>query len=480
MNRSESNNSFSELKLTKTESFHAEKRATTPESEKAKIQLFQQNPKNREMVINDPFGAEAKLLIQDLPGPENTYSVLRTAILTEPDGAYENEFNKINSAEKQKKLYDQIDSSAEMTVRIEKYIQENTENIDKMTEDELYKNLSRVAFGTLKEEEIQKKYALSQRRGFRLGITNFLEDKNKLFKYKKEAIDDPQAFAEKYLKKTFKGKVVIEQLPIGLVIYLDESDYALFGSKNKTPEEINSSGIFISYSSLAEDLRGKIIIINKGGPISGQMKLEEIEDIKKHETKHLIYKNFHQQTDMPEKIFDITETSSKDDIFWMAKIDSEFFIEKAKDEIIAYFSVGRLNEDDNALGLGLYEKITTDFKNKLEQNQEHIFFGSDSGTPLHYGPRIDNDQKKEIIKEIDKYKNHTINTIKKIRFVAEKLYHQPNNSMIEKIFIKVGITKNKSEKNDISEALLRNTPGNKIHRLARYIGLDENDIKSLK
>ena len=74
---------------------------------------------------------------------------------------------------------------------------------------------------------IQAQYALSQRRGFRLGIANFLEERGILSPYRLESSADPKAFAEKYLKNTFTGNVTIEQLPIGLVIYLDEQDYAL-------------------------------------------------------------------------------------------------------------------------------------------------------------------------------------------------------------------------------------------------------------
>ena len=53
--------------------------------------------------------------------------------------------------------------------------------------------------------------------------------------------------------------------------------------------------------------------------------------------------------------------------------------------------------------------------------------------------------------------------VRRIKFVAESMY-RPDDE----------------KKNDFVEALLRNTPGDKVHRLAKYTEFSEEDIKSDK
>lgn len=250
--------------LTKTEAHQVERRVSSLDAEKTRIKFFHQNPDVRKRVVTEPFAEIAREKIKEIVGSDNVYAILRSAVLSEWDGAYEQNFSKLLRSEQSKKLYDQIDSSAEMTIRIQKYIEENLSGLDKISDEVLYNALCQTAFGTADENEIQARYALSQRRGFGLSIANFLEDRSKLSIYRLESLADPKVFAEKYLKQQFIGNISIEQLPIGFVIYLEEQDYALIESDDKSPKAISSRGVTLSSDWLPAELQGKIILLNKG------------------------------------------------------------------------------------------------------------------------------------------------------------------------------------------------------------------------
>lgn len=241
-----SETSLSDLGLTRIEAYQLGSRLVRPSDELSYIKYYQENPKERAAVLANPFSKETNKRIKQTFGNVNKWMILRAAIIAEPAGTYEENYKRLSRAEQRQKLYDQIDSSAQMTVRIQKYIEDNLSRLDNIPNEELYKELCRIAFDCEDENTIQSQYALSQRRGFRLSIINFLEEREKLSRHRLEASANPKAFAEKYLKNTFTGDVTIDALPIGLVIYLDEQDYALIESDDKTPKSIPSRGVTLS------------------------------------------------------------------------------------------------------------------------------------------------------------------------------------------------------------------------------------------
>jgi len=394
---------------------------------------------------------EAHQLQKRSSDPDNPYTTLRATIVAEGEGAYEQAFRELSAKEKHEKLCSQIESSAEMTVRIEKYIEGNLDKVDQMTDAELYKVLCRVAFETEDENEIKQKYALSQRRGFKLSIANFLEDRKKLNPYRIEAQTDPKAFAEKYLEEKFTGNVSVEQLPLGFVVYLDEEDFAIFGSRDKSVKTIDSAGVALSGSFLPYELKEKIILINKGGIENGIKTKEKMASTLKHEVRHIIFNLFHEQrnkiyTSIKDAKADLLKCEIEQDYKVVSDMFFQTFIEEARDEIIAYFSQGRFDQTYSALRFNFYQYYMDYVKDVLSTKSD-----------------LPNDTKRTILDIFIKDRIKCLEQIRRMRLVSESMYKKGDESQ-----------------NDFSEALLRNTPGTKIHRLAKYTGFSEEDIKSDK
>lgn len=445
----DSSPSLSDLGLTKIESHQFKRRSVRPDDELAQINYFRTHPEQREMIVTNPLAVDIEEQIKNLFRNESKWSVLRAAILAEPDGYYEQTFSKLPSAEQRQRLYDQIDISAEITIRIQKYIENNLSNLDQVSDDELYKILYRTAFGTENEHEIQTKYALSQRRGFRMSIVNFLEERNKLSDFRRESSQNPKAFAEKCLKNQFTGNISIDQLPIGFIIYLDEQDYALIESDDKSPKSIPTKGVTLSNDWLPDELQGKIILLNKGGKESGIKTEEELASTRRHEIRHILFREFHA---LQSKIY----FSDAREAFLKCKTEQEYlnvsgriyedFVEKAKDEIIAYFSQGEFNESYEALRFNYYQGFIEEAAYALNQKTD-----------------LPEETKEAILESFTNDRKKCFNAIKRIRLVAERMYKQDD-----------------ADQNDFAEALLRNTPGTKIHRLAKYTGLTTDEIRDGK
>lgn len=440
--------SLSDLGLTIIEKHQAESRSIRPGDELDYIKYYQSNPEKRGAILANPFSNETNEQIQQAFGNEDRWMVLRAAIIAEPEGAYEQNYRHLSRAEQRQKLYDQIDSSAQMTIRIQKYIEDKLLNIDNVSDEELYQELCRVAFASEVESEIQAKYALSQRRGFRLSIANFLEERGKLSTYRLESFADPKAFAEKYLKNTFTGNVTVEQLPIVLVIYLDEQDYALIESDDKSPKSIPSKGVTLSSDWLPQELQGKIILLNRGGNESGIKTADEIAGTRGHEIRHIIFRDFHAQqseTYMADTREALARCITEQDFRQVSDALYTDFVEKAKDEIIAFFSQGKFDESYSAL--------------RFHQYQWHI---EEAETALKQRTDLSEENKKAILESFSNNRRKCFDTIKKVRLVAERMH---GFSGLD---------------HDKAEALIRNTPGTRIHRLARYTDLTEEEIKSGK
>lgn len=454
--------SFSELGLTKVEMHQTERRVSSPDDERMRIGFFKQNPEVRKNVVAEPFTDTTRERVRQVSASDNAYAILRSAILSEPDGAYEQTFGKLSRNEKLQKLYDQTDSSAEMTIRIQRYIESNLPNLDNVSDGELYKILCQTAFGSEDESVIQAKYSLSQRRGFRLSIANFLETRGKLAPYRLESSVDPKAFAEKYLRSKFTGNIAIEQLPIGLVIYLDEQDYALIESYDKSTKSISSKGVTLSSVWLPQELQGKIILLDRGGKEIGVKTAEELIGTRGHEIRHIVFQEFHAQSEtyMSDTREALAKCKTEQEYQKVSGAIYENFVEKAKDEIIAYFSQGRFDESYSGLKFDQYRW-------HMEEAEEALSKRSD----------MPEETKRAILKTFTNNRRKCFETIRGIRFIAESMYKQPNNRFMQKMLVRLGLKKdNTSYQNDISEALLRNAPGTKINRLAKYTGLTINEI----
>lgn len=453
---------------TKVEIHQTEKRALRPHEGMTSIEYFRSHPEQRKIVLAHPFVKEMRGEADSVFAHESSWALLRSAILAEPEGTYEQIFAALPRKEQRQQLYDQIDSSAEMTIRIQKYIESHLSYFENSSDEDTYTLLCRIAFESVREDEIQLKYALSQRRGFRLSIVNFLEERNRLLAYRLESSANPKMFAEKYLQKAFHGDVVVESLPIGFIIYLDEQDYARFESDTESPQSIVSSGVTLSSQSLPEALRGKFIVINKGGAVTGSTSSEELASTKRHEIRHMIFREFHAQQEFI-RLHDIRkvlkECGGEKDFLRVSQSIYEDFVEKAKDEIIAYFSHGKFDESFFALRFHQYQWYIKEAEWALARRED-----------------VPHGTKRTILHSFMNDRERCFKTIKGIKLVAERMYQQRDNQGLQKLLVRFGFQKDTSaHRRDVAEALLRNTPGMKIYRLARYANLnaDENGIDGL-
>lgn len=167
-------------RLTRIEAYQIEKRSESPDVEAALLNYFRSSPESRAEIMQNPFNPRAQARIPAALEYESWWAVLRAAAIAEPEGEYEQIFNKLPRKERQEKLYNEIETSAAMTLRIQQFIENNLTELEDMSEDELYKKLCQVAFVSDDESAVQTKYSLAQRRGFRLSILNFLETRKLL------------------------------------------------------------------------------------------------------------------------------------------------------------------------------------------------------------------------------------------------------------------------------------------------------------
>ena len=461
----ERSESLSDIGLTKLEVHQAEKRVTDIADEKRRISFFQENPEARKSLIANPFSGTNGENFKDVPGGDNEYTLLRSAVLAEQDGKYEQDFIKLPKDERLKRIYSQIEQSAEITIRIQDYVEKNLSNIGEISDGELYEALRDTVFGKKSDNKIQAEHPLSQRRSFRLSIANFLEERNNLEDYRLEASSDPKEFANKYLKRKFNGDVTIEQLPVGFIIYLDENDYALVQTTDNDPKSISSAGVTLFGKYLPKNLQGKIVLLNRGGKETDEKTKEDLLDTRTHEVRHILFSMFHEQQEslyIKDTRALLGSCKTEKDFQSLSRRVSDSFTERAKDEIIAYFSGGDFDESLTDLGFDSYKWHIEEVNKALDKRKD-----------------LDEETKKSILDGFIKDRVKSFETIKRMRFVAERLYRQPGNGIVQNVLAKLGIKEFDTEhKNNISEALLRNTQGSKIHRLSRYIGLSDEEVKS--
>ena len=107
-----------ELGLTKIETYQVQSRA----NDLSQVKFFRDNEELRKTIIANPFSQSTLNYVTKAIGENNTYITLRSAILAEQSGSYEQAVRRLTHKEQEQKLYEQMDVSAEMTIRIQKNI----------------------------------------------------------------------------------------------------------------------------------------------------------------------------------------------------------------------------------------------------------------------------------------------------------------------------------------------------------------------
>lgn len=389
-------------------------------------------------LIPNPYTQESKQTIaESFPGI-NRSDVVRATILAEPEGEYDRKFKQLSLEEQREMLYQQIDKSASITVRLAKYLQKRPQAFWDMSEGQIYSLLSEVTFGTADPSGIEKNFAQNQRRGFRLSIVNFIEDLKTLKPYREQFDTNPKETVSKIFGREINGDAEVESLPIGFVIYLRAEDY----HKLSPPKEVGDApgGTLYEWdvSYFPPELIGKVIIINKDFRIP-----ETIKSTRDHELRHMIFASFVAERDHTlDTAKTLDELHTPQDHKQYSETLRKFFAEYARNEIIAYFGTGDV--DYKFLGqlggdkwLGHLEKVRNNLwtRDDLTPEQKTSIYALYTGKFADY-----------------------LGQIREYQWIAQRLF-KSNGLSAEK-----------------AEALLQNTPFDKARRLGKYFDVNPDDV----
>lgn len=218
------------------------------------------NPQIQRSIIPNPYSPEAlRLSAERFPEMEHA-QVVKGVIIAEPEGQYERDFSQLSRVQRRAALYEQIDISAEMTRRLKKYGEEHGQEFWGWTKEQLHERLSAVAFGTADTDVIEKKFAQSQRRGFRLAAVHLIEDMQMLRPYKNSFTKDPKSNLGRTVQRDFHGNVDLEVLPIGFAVDFDKVDYRMLDHDGGNQEYV-SVGSILRLDCLPSTLQRRIVAI---------------------------------------------------------------------------------------------------------------------------------------------------------------------------------------------------------------------------
>lgn len=411
----------------------------------------------RELIPNPYSPASSQKILGRFPGVRLS-DARRALVLAEPEGVYDRNFRRLPRDKQQDELYRQIDSSAEITVRLSQYVNEHAQVFWDLPSDQIYERLTMAAFGTPDLREVEERYAQSQRRGFRLSVVNFIEDLGNLKPYRVEFAADPKAAISRIFGQELEGSIEVECLPVGLVVYLDETAYKKLGSIiGEIQWYLSSNGATFSASFLPPELRGKIAVINKGGEERSVRTPEQIRNTRAHELRHILFSSFLAEggpihwNDTAENMEQLHFFEDHQDY---AKQLSEFLLYHAKDEVIAYCS-----SSDNS-----YRKLSAVGGNQwlqhLEEVRNRLWIQGDMGP-----------EEKALI--YDQYHAKFVSYVQQGReyqWIAHQLFQTARAQ-----------ERAREQRGDVltvekAEALLQNTVVGKARRLGVYFGVKPDGI----
>jgi hypothetical protein len=383
-------------------------------------------------VAGNPYSETAQAHLADRFPETTPADRARAVILAEPEGQYDRQYKMLPREEKQEALYEQIDRSADMTVRLSQHLQQYGQDFWQLTPEEIYTRLSEVAFDTADRQKIEEVYSQNQRRGFRLAISNFIEDLPPLKKYKEQFDQNPKETTQEIFGKTFDGEVKIESLPTGFVIYLDGKDF------DKVAVKSHVGGMTV-YGGITKELEGKIILLNKH-KAGEENTAAEMEKTKQHELKHMLFNNFFEEG-LPSNLHDLQ------DPLRIPELKRKQALAKAKDESIAYLADERF-----------YASL-----DNVDLNNAQILDGVEKR--LWKLSQFEPEIKRSIY---DNYRNEITIAAEQIRtyqWIVRQLMHAADEG-------REGLTREKAE------ALLQITPIDQAYRLGKYFGVESGMIQS--
>jgi len=407
------------------------------------------NDQLRQNSITNPYDEDTLTQLRQFLGNDLSDDTLRRAVvLSEPHGEYENSAVKdILLSEKRDKLYEEIDSSAEIIANITEFIKMNEDLISSKTDEELYEMLRIVAFGSNKPTEIEKRFSQQQRRNINLGIINFIQIQKKI-----TDMIESGALINNLEEATGVNPDQVTRIitkPTAVIVYLEDKEFD--NLEMRSGVMVKSQGLKIRSTSKNPEISSvadKLIFLRDNNTEQEEKIGTEIVE---HELAHNIYQNFfHErinetpfssQRDLFEQINTI---SSFDDHKQMAENLFTYFKDNAIDEIIAYSTNETHNISIDALG-------GKQIANIMRTIASSLAFRTD----------ITDREKSEIYSLWnDEYRNY-IDQIRQQKLITQKLMDKVNDP-------ESNMTREKAM------ALLRMTPPDKFRRLLKYSGIEDN------
>lgn len=475
-------------RLTKVEEYQAfrSKRVTSKDNVMALSWRIATEPKLYRELIPNPYAPTSLQTMSERLPEANTADVIRALVLAEPEGTYDRNFRQLPREQQRDELYRQIDISAEITMRLAKYFNEHTQEFWDLPQDQIYERLTSAAFGISDLREVEEKYAQSQRRGFRMSVVNFIDDLQKLKPYKNEFATDPKVTAGRIFDKEIEGKIEVESLPVGFVVYLDEVDYGKFESiSDEEKNYFSSGGLTLFHSSLPPELRGRVIVINKGGEKRGVETPEQIRGTREHEVRHILFSSFLAEGELyrwdTEK--NLNQLHYFEDHQAYAEQLRRNFLYHTKDEVIAYYASGDVAY--KALG----DLAGDQWLEHLEKVRDHLWIQDDL-VPEEKALIYDQYQAKfvsylEQIREYQWIAQKLFQTAREHEREASSIAFRERPKAIKETGGDIGSEESKrrasEQLKDVLtvekvEALLQNTAVDKARRLGRYFGVAPEDI----
>jgi hypothetical protein len=443
-------------KFTTVEQFQATRESREVRADKKPItpviQMLKGKPELQEAIALNPYTAEEERKeVRELTNGEfSDQSLAKAAILAEPAREYEEFFQSLDKSEKKEELYNQIDLSADMVVRMVKKAEELGDKIFEMPSAELYEIFSETAFETNDPAEINQKFAQNQRRGFRLAIENFIEDQKSLTQDMANARKNPKEFLERVTRDNFTYSIEADFSPFGLVFYLEPEDYAVAaGAKNI--QEISSAGGTLFSRCLSPILSGKIIIINKMDYEHNPKDPEDMASTRNHELHHASFNSFFSTREFadPRTITDkIPRTENRVEHMAYAKEIISDFLNGSKDEIIAYASNNEFVTSLNALVGDKYELQLKEIEQLIKRSP------------------ISKPEKTVIMEIYSKESKNFAKQFRRCQWLAETL-------------IKTSRKEGSETSPDKAMALLQITPAEQWPRLQKYFDKSEKSLEEL-
>lgn len=428
-------------KLSKIEGYQAFKpdRVTSREAVMALSAQVTANPELHRQVAENPYSAKAQTLIAERFGDQDPSDVVRAVIFAEPEGIYEQEHKMNPLAEQKERLYRQIDTSADMLVNLSRYVNTHVQELWTMSPERIYQTLSQEAFGTTNPKDVETDYAQSQRRGFRLGIVNFIEGIAKLKPHADAFATDAKGTAQEILGKDLSGDVKVESLPVGFVMYLNENDFAKALEK-RNMNVGNIYGVVLHEEEVSSDLDGRVVLVKTGSP--------DEQGTRNHEVEHMVFHTFLQEESSEFFVEPLLQARNVEDYRKVASQFKKSIHAQGRDEILAYMYNN--NVDELSFGsLNIDRKIAN-----LNPLWGHLWRDNNL-TPS---------EKTEVYLSFREQTVLAVEQLRRYQWVKDALFKEAGKEGSS-------LTREKVQ------ALVEFTPVDQVGRLSRYLGFTEANVE---